>query len=88
MNALPAWSELTDRDKGAVLLHLHKREWEGADYAEEHYPAAFFDHPSLTTLDDEAACDFALSVERAADALDHDEYARLYDVALKAEQDS
>lgn len=83
--ALPRWNDLTDLDKGAALLHLHKREWEGGDYAEEHYPAVFYDHPTLTAMDSGAACDYATSLDEHADALDTNEYARLYDLALDAE---
>ena len=50
MNALPGWDDLSDLDKGAVLLHNHKREWEGEVYAEENYPASYFDHPALVAL--------------------------------------
>lgn len=87
--ALPTWAELTDLDKGAALLHLHKREWEGADYAVENYPARYFDHPALTGLDERAACRHAVSVEADADragALSGDEYERLYDLALDADR--
>ena len=50
MSELPTWAQMSDLDKGAALLHLHKREWEGADYAEENYPARYFEHPALTSL--------------------------------------
>lgn len=79
---LPAWADLSDVDKGAVLLHLHKREWEGAAYATQHYPAVFFDHPRLTALASRAACRFAVSVEQDTTGLDDDEHQRLYDLAL------
>ncbi len=83
---LPVWADLTDVDKGNVLLHLHKREYEGGNYAEEHYPARFTDHPALVALDPAAACQFAKSMRRDADRLHHDEYGRLYDLALDADR--
>ena len=78
---LPVWSDLSDVDKGAVLLHLHKREWEGAAYAVAEYPARFFDDPALTGLERRAACTFAVSMRLAAEALDEAEHTRLYDLA-------
>jgi hypothetical protein len=86
---LPTWAEMTDLDKGAALLHLHKRDWEGEDYAVENYPARYFDHPALTALSPLAACRHAVSVELAADdagALKMPEYERLYDLALDADR--
>jgi hypothetical protein len=86
--ALPGWDEMTDLDKGAALLHLHKREWEGEDYAEENYPARYFDHPALTALSAPAACRHAASVEPDADragATRGSEYERLYNLALDAD---
>jgi hypothetical protein len=85
---LPTWAEMTDLDKGAALLHLHKRDWEGEDYAEENYPARYFDHPALTALTEREACRHAVSVEDAAEragALRGAEYERLYDLALAAD---
>jgi hypothetical protein len=85
--SLPAWADLTDLDKGAALLHLHKREWEGDEYAIENYPARYFDHPALTALTPAQACRHAVSVEAAADDADATrgaEYERLYDLALDA----
>jgi len=86
---LPTWAELTDLDKGAALLHLHKRDWEGEEYAEENYPAEYFDHPALVALSPRDACRHAVSVEDDADragALRGDEYERLYDLALDADR--
>jgi hypothetical protein len=88
---LPTWAQMTDLDKGAALLHLHKREWEGADYAIENYPAEYFDHPALLALalSPSQACRHAASVERDADAagaLGGHEYGRLYDLALDADR--
>ena len=86
---LPTWAQMTDLDKGAALLHLHKREWEGVEYAIENYPARYFDHPALVALTPLQACRHAASVEDDADgagALGGDEYGRLYDLALDADQ--
>lgn len=84
-NTLPTWAQMTDLDKGAALLHLHKREWEGADYAIENYPAEYFDHTVLAALSPGQACDHAASVESDAVALSADENERLYDLALDAD---
>ena len=86
---LPAWAEMTDLDKGAALLHLHKRDWEGPEYAESDYPARYFDHPALTALSPREACRHAVSVEDDAEragALRDPEYGRLYDLALDADR--
>ena len=96
---LPTWDDMTDLDKGAALLHQHKREWEGADYAVENYPARYFDHPALTALtpaeasDHAKACLYPVWVAGAAkgaddlaDALGPAEYQRLYDLALAADR--
>ena len=85
---LPTWDEMTDLDKGAALLHLHKRDWEGADYAAENYPARYFDHPALVALGPREACRHAVSVEGAAEragCTGGAEYQRLYDLALVAD---
>lgn len=78
---LPKWDQMSDLDKGAAVLHLHKRESEGADYAIENYPARYFDHPALTGLDGEDASDHAATLETAAFLLGPGEYERLYDLA-------
>lgn len=83
---LPAWAELSDVDKGNVLLHLHKRDYEGGEYAEEHYPAKFSDHPTLVGLEPLEACRFAKSMRSDADDLHYEEYGRLYDLALEVEE--
>jgi hypothetical protein len=84
MTALPTWSEMSDLDKGAAILHQHKRDWEGAEYAVEHYPARYFDHPALTALDKQAASAHAASMRKSANAEHVNEYDRLYDAALAA----
>lgn len=88
--ALPAWSEMSDLDKGAALLHLHKVDWEGIEYAMSDYPAEYFDHPALTALSPREACRHAQSVEADAEragALRGAEYDRLYDLALAADRE-
>lgn len=86
---LPTWAQMTDLDKGAALLHLHKRDWEGIEYAEEDYPARYFDHPALVALSEHEACQHAVSVGGGAEnagALRDGEYERLYDLALDADR--
>lgn len=80
---------MSDLDKGAALLHLHKRDWEGAEYAVENYPAEYIEHPALVALNPSEACRHAVSVEDDAEragALAGDEYIRLYDLALAHER--
>jgi hypothetical protein len=84
---LPNWAEMSDLDKGAALLFLHKIDWEGIEYAMSDYPARYFDHPALLALGERDACRHAISVEADADlagALSGDEHKRLYDAALDA----
>jgi hypothetical protein len=84
---LPAWADMTDLDKGAALLFLHKIDWEGIEYAVSDYPARYFDHPALLALGERDACRHAISVEidaERAGALAGDEHRRLYDAALDA----
>lgn len=86
---LPAWNEMSDLGKGAALLHLHKIDWEGIEYAMSDYPARYFDHPALTALSQRAACRHAQSVEADADragATRGGEYERLYNLALAADR--
>lgn len=96
LGALPSWPDLSDLDKGAVLLHLRKCENEGGDYATDQYSARFFDHPALLDLDRVTASRYAQSFaeeegwEISPDLLDPEsddgfaEYSRLYDLALDA----
>jgi hypothetical protein len=85
--ALPAWAEMSDLDKGAALLHDHKRDEEGADYAAEHYPCQYIEDPRLTALGPKEASAHAAEVvgfdvfDRIGDA----EYDRLYNLALDYE---
>jgi hypothetical protein len=91
---LPGWAQMTDLDKGAALLHLHKRQWEGADYAESDYPARYLENPALVALAPAEACRHAVSVKpdayealfAAKGALGPAEYDRLYDLALAADR--
>lgn len=84
LNPLPTWDEMSDLDKGAALLHDHKRDSEGADYAVENYPCRYLDDPSLTALDGEDASEHAAEVcgEDVFERLGGSEYERLYDLAL------
>lgn len=79
---IPTWEQMSDLDKGAALMHAHKREWEGASYAVEHYPAEYFDHPALLALGEKAASKHAARVTKGWDDWDPDEVARLYDLAV------
>jgi hypothetical protein len=83
---LPTWDEMSDLDKGAAILHVHKREAEGDEYAVENYPARYFAHPALLALSEEEASQHAADVVGDSDELfsrlgaaEHD---RLYDGAL------
>jgi hypothetical protein len=82
---LPTWQNMSDLDKGAALLHLHKRGREGVGYAVEHYPARYLEDPALTVLDPVSASRHAASMADDADKLTPVEYGRLYDVALDEE---
>ncbi len=84
---LPTWDDMTDLDKGAALMHLHKRDWEGGEYAERHYPARFYDHPALVALDTVAASKFAATLDEDAETLLVGEHERLYDLALNKERE-
>jgi hypothetical protein len=79
---LPTWDELSDLDKGAALLHIHKRDYEGISYAVENYPARYLDDPRLTALSSREASRHAAQFCDQAEALDTAEYERLYDAAL------
>jgi len=86
---LPRWDDLSDLDKGAALLHQHKREWEGPEYAESDYPCRYFDHPALTGLTSLAQCRHAASLDQEGAKLsltNGSEYERLYNLALDADR--
>jgi hypothetical protein len=85
---LPGWDEMSDLDKGAALMHLHKREWEGPEYAESDYPCRYFDHPGLTALSPLEASRHAASLAGpyGVPGLGEDEHERLYNLALDADR--
>jgi hypothetical protein len=83
---LPNWAEMSDLDKGAALLFLHKIDWEGIEYAMSDYPARYFDHPALVALSPRGACAHAVSVEDDATSVSDGENERLYDLALEADR--
>lgn len=88
---LPVWDQMSDRDKGAALLHAAKRENEGASYAVEHYACRYFDDPRLTRLTPETASRHAArtvgDTYEIVELIGQAEYERLYDAALDAEQE-
>jgi len=82
--SLPGWDDMSDIDKGAALMHLHKRENEGNDYAVENYPCRYLDDPRLKELDGETASEHAAQFEDKAEALSGEEHERLYELAQDA----
>jgi hypothetical protein len=86
MAALPGWGDMSDLDKGAALLHIHKRDSEGDEYAVENYPVKYIEDPRLTALSRQDACAHAARFEGLAEELDGDEHGRLYDLALDHER--
>jgi hypothetical protein len=63
---LPTWDELSDVDKGAVLMFVWKCHWERSyAYARDNYPATYRDHPMLVDLDRATRCRYATAVIRA-----------------------
>lgn len=87
------WDDLSDLDKGAVLMFMHKVEYEGEDYALENYPVRFIEHPELLEMSQDEANDFALTFE---DLLEEGvpgddeagtEFQRLYELALKHDRE-
>ena len=88
-STLPNWEQMTDLDKGAALLHLHKLEMEGTEYATSDYPAEYFDAPALTALDPASASKHAQHLfgdKDAFEVLGLAEYDRLYDLALDTDR--
>jgi hypothetical protein len=87
---LPQWDEMTALDQGAALLHLWKRQREGARYAIDNYPDDYFDHPDLVALDRETACRHAASIagtwQDIVSRLGWDAVEALYDMALQADR--
>ena len=86
---LPTWGELSDLDKGAALLHLWKKDWEGDRYARREYPAKFLADERLRALNRDQANDYADSLGDYAslcEQLGQEEADRLYDLALEHER--
>lgn len=63
---LPEWVELSDLDKGAVLLYLRRLDLDGFFYASTEHPARYFDHPVLTGLEAYEASSFAADANDCA----------------------
>jgi hypothetical protein len=88
--SLPSWQDMTDLDRGAALLHMWKREWEGESYAVAEYPCTYFDAPALVALGPLDACAHAAHVcgsySQIFDQLGQTEHDRLYDLALEQER--
>ena len=85
---LPEWDELSDLDKGAVLLFLSKVDYEGESYARENYPCEFLDDSDLMAMTSSQQCDAALVYDGSAEELDDDESERLHCLALEHTRDS
>lgn len=85
---LPGWETMTDLDKGAALLHLDRREWDGPEAAVRDHPARYFNHPALTSLSpaDASAYAASLSGPNGVPGLEPDDYVRLYGLAYEADQ--
>jgi hypothetical protein len=82
---------MSELDRGAALLHLWKRSWEGAGYAVENYPCRYIEHPALVALDFVEACRHAVRVARGWDEINNrigeGEVDRLYGRALREGQE-
>lgn len=86
---LPGWDQMTSLDQGAALLHTWKRQREGPGYAIDNYPARYFDHPDLTSLDPRAASRHAAATgpwQATVTRLGWDTVDQLYNTALQAER--
>ena len=83
--SVPSWDDLTDHDKGAVIVYLRMREDEGRSYADENYPVCFRDNETLKSLSQHAANRYALLVigtlSHIEKTLGLQETYRLYDLA-------
>jgi hypothetical protein len=86
-NELPTWTDMSDLDKGAALMHAWKRSWEGPSYATEHYPTRYFEDPALLALSEADACKHTVRVTKGWKDWDTDEVDRLYEAALTAAAD-
>lgn len=87
---LPTWEQMSELDRGAALLHVWKRHWEGASYAISDYPCRYLDNPILVGLDERTASKHAAAVcgrhEAVLARLGVEEHDRLYNLALAAER--
>lgn len=85
---LPTWDELTDRDRGAAIMHCWARHTQGVIHAREHAPATFWDDELLTALTPYEACRYTAelcgSYAEITDRLGEAERERLYQAALDA----
>lgn len=82
---------MSDVDRGAVLLHLHKRGYEGSEYAIENYPCRYLQDPELVALNEEDACDHAaqfIDIAEELEIMDGDKWYYLYNLALEYERDN
>jgi hypothetical protein len=86
MPNLPAWAEMSDLDRGAALMHVHKRDVEGVSYAAQHYPCRYLDSPALVALSPWDASLHAADVGAAAFDGWGDEESRLYDLAVAEDE--
>lgn len=85
MSTTPAFADLHDLDKGAVLIHLWKVGREGGAYARENYPCRFLADEDLCALERDEANNLARfygSHAHLVDTLGQEEADRLYDLAL------
>ena len=90
MSELPTWEQMSDLDKGAALLHLHKREWEGAELRRGELPGPLLRAPGADRAERETPpagmpCRWRATPSRAG-ALKGEEYIRLYELALDHER--
>lgn len=90
MSDLPTWEQMSDLDRGAALLHVHTREYQGSLYAEEHAPAEFFTDRALVALTMQAGSDHAVALcgswPAMVDRIGDTEAWRLVDLADAARQ--
>lgn len=84
--AQPTWDQMGDNDRGAALLHLWKRGWEGDQSAVANHPCRYLEHPTLVALSPARASAHALrvcgSLESVVDRLGEEEFHRLSNLAL------
>ncbi len=78
---LPTFDQLTEQDQAQLCQFIHKVEWEGEEYARSDYACRFVDHPALVALDEDEACDYALSQQAAVNALADERFVDLANAA-------